>query len=71
MVEYLGKITEAKDIDPYVKQYKVFYVECPKCGYKCEVHAQDEISIWDIYPKCHICGKQLLRRDKTFKLKGK
>ncbi len=59
MIEYLANIKEAKDIEPYAGQYKVYYVKCPFCGYECEIHAIDEISIRDLYPKCHVCKKKM------------
>lgn len=66
-IEYLAKTKEVKDVEPHAGMYKVFHAECPFCGYTCEVHATDELAIRDIYPKCHVCKKKLLKIDKEIK----
>jgi hypothetical protein len=59
MYQYLAQIKEIKDIEPHAGQYKVYYATCPFCGYECEVHAVSELSIHDLYPKCHVCKRKL------------
>ena len=68
IIEYLAQTRESKDAEPHAKQYKVFHVTCPFCGYICEVHAVDEFFVQDIYAKCHICKKSLVKREKKSRL---
>ena len=69
MVEYFLKVKENKKAEPHAGMYKVYHATCPFCNYTCEIHAVDEMSVKEIYPRCHVCNKNLIKRDKKFKLK--
>jgi hypothetical protein len=68
IIQYLAKVKETKDIKPHAKQYKVYHVECPFCHYTCEVHAVDQWGAQNIYTKCNICKKSLVKREKKSRL---